>query len=81
MRGANRCGQTRHWQRWAGVSLILTAILVGGAGLDCDGDFAATFRQTATSGIASGIETILDAVIDGLVAAVEQAGDGSSSSS
>ena len=63
------------------AAMIMTAIMAGATGLSCDSDAAATFRQETTQDIGDGIKTILDAVVDGLVAAIEQAGDGSATGS
>jgi len=49
-------------------------------GLSCDSNAQAAFRAEATSAIGSGVKTILNGVVDGLVAAIEQAGDGGKSS-
>ena len=63
------------------AGLVLAALLAGTMGLECDSDAGAVFRQTATSDIGAGVKTILDAVVDGVVAAIEEAGDGSASTS
>ncbi len=69
----------RNGLRTAAFGLILAAILVGGAGLDCDQDAQAEFRNTATSAIADGLKTILDGLIDGMASAIQNAGDGGGS--
>jgi len=63
--------------RLAGVAFTLAAVLAGTTGLSCDENARAAFRDEATSAIGTGVKTILDAIIDGAVAAIEQAGDGS----
>jgi len=63
-------------RRPAAVGLMLAAILVGASGWSCDSDAAATFRQETTSEIGEGVKTIVNAILDGLIAAIEQAGDG-----
>lgn len=57
---------------------VLTTILVGVTGPNCDQDAQAEFRATATSAIAGGVKTIVNGLIDGVAAAIENAGDGSS---
>lgn len=64
----------------AGKLLIITAVLFCSTGVSCDDEAATTFRQTATSAIGSGVKTIVNGILDGVIAAVEQAGDGTSSS-
>lgn len=58
--------------------LICAGILLGAAGPSCDHDAATTFRQEATGAIGEGVKTIMNGVLDGLIAAVEEAGDGPS---
>jgi len=62
------------------ITVILSAILMTSMGLSCDSSALTAFRQEAASSIGDGIKTIVDGVIDGLIAAVEDAGDGSNSS-
>ena len=81
MRRVSCRGLTGRLCRPASVGLVLAAILIGAMGLDCDSDAAAVFRQQATSGITSGVKTILDATVDGIAAAIQQAGDGTASTS
>lgn len=64
------------------------ALLAPTLAVSCDQDAQAVFRQTATGGIGQGVKqwlggdaeqavgTIMSATIDGLVASIEQAGDG-----
>jgi hypothetical protein len=69
--------------RWGKVlaAAVLSAILFGSAGLNCDQNAQADFRNTATSAVADGVKTIIDGLIDGWAAAVQNAGDGSSNNS
>jgi len=63
------------------VTLLMPGmILFTSAGVSCDSNAAASFRESATGPIGDGVKTIVDAVIDGAVAAIKDAGDGSSSS-
>jgi len=64
--------------RLGAAGLLVGALLLGTCGAGCENS---DFRQTATEAIGSGLKTILDGIIDGLVAAVSNAGDASSSSS
>lgn len=66
--------------RRVGRALLALALAAGATGFSCDSDAAATFRQTATDDIGQGVKTIVDGVLDGLIAAIQDAGDGSSSS-
>ena len=66
--------------RPVGAGLLLAVVLMGATGLSCDSDAAAAFRQETTTAFGTGVKTILDAAVDGLVAAIEQAGDGAGSS-
>ena len=63
------------------MGLVLVGLLVGLAGTGCDSDAQADFRQEATESIGEGVKTIVDAVIDGFVAAIVNAGDGTTESS
>ncbi|GMU23964.1 MAG: hypothetical protein AMXMBFR13_40410 [Phycisphaerae bacterium] len=67
--------------RSAAVGLVLTTVLLGCMGPGCDHDAAQTFRQEATGAIGDGVKTIMNGVLDGLIAAVEEAGDGPSEES
>ena len=80
MKTSMRISFANHLRQPLASLLIAAAVLLGCTGLACDTDAQATFRQTATDAIGSGIKTIMDSIIDGMVAAVEQAGDGSSDS-
>ncbi len=80
MRRASYRSLSRPLRRSAGVGLVLAAILIGGVDVTCDSDAGATFRQEATSAIGDGVKTILDGIVDGVVAAIGQAGDGTSTS-
>lgn len=57
-------------------AMITACILIGVAGPSCDSDAAAVFRQEATAPIGEGVKTIMNGVLDGLIAAVQDAGDG-----
>ncbi|HSW45867.1 MAG TPA: hypothetical protein VLM89_09875 [Phycisphaerae bacterium] len=57
-------------------ALVLLAVMTGAAGLDCDQNAQAEFRDTATSALADGVKTILNGLIDGWAAAIQNAGDG-----
>ncbi len=61
----------------------LTALFLLGAGmgLSCDSDAAAEFRSVATSPIGEGVRTIMNGILDGVIAAVQNAGDGDTSAS
>ncbi len=63
-----------------GGLVLFVGLAMSVMGVSCDGDAAAVFRQTATSSIGAGIKTILDGIVDGVVAAVESAGDSTTSS-
>lgn len=69
---------SRLWRRMRPVAggLALALIVAGTPGLGCDGDAATVFRQTATGAVGSGVKTIVNGVLDGVIAAIEQAGDG-----
>lgn len=73
IRGCRR----RSWRAhvFGGVLIVLAG---ASAGIDCDTNAANTFRETATDEIFNGIETITDAILDGISAAIEEAGDGDS---
>ena len=58
------------------AAALVAGLAACSMGLSCDSNAQAAFRAEATSAIGSGVKTILDGVIDGLVAAIEQAGDG-----
>jgi hypothetical protein len=74
------------------IALLLgSALLAGTMGISCDHDAQTVFRQTSTDAIGEGVKTILSgnpeegvadivtAGIDGLVASIEQAGRGTTS--
>jgi|GEM_PF-3235292 len=63
------------------LGLFLLVTLLGATGLSCDDEASATFRQEATGAIGEGLKTMVNGVLDGFVAAIESAGDGSSSTS
>ncbi len=63
------------------AAVLVAGLSVCSMGLSCDSNAQAAFRAEATSAIGSGVKTILGGVIDGLVAAIEQAGDGKQTSS
>lgn len=64
--------------RYRIIRVVLVPLLLWGcAGLRCDSDAASTFRSVATSEIGEGVRTIMNGILDGLIAAVEEAGDGS----
>lgn len=77
-----------HSRRFTFKAALGAALLVPTLAVSCDQDAQAVFRQTATGGIAQGVKevldgnsdqgmgTIVDAAIDGLVASIQQAGDG-----
>jgi hypothetical protein len=71
------------WRRFALVSVLLLAILVGATGVSCsDIPFASpAFREAAGGGIKDGVKSIVDAIVDGIFAAIENAGRGGSGSS
>ncbi len=70
--------------RRRGAERVAAALVAGLAacsmGLSCDSNAQAAFRAEATSAIGSGVKTILNGIVDGLVAAIEQAGDGGETS-
>lgn len=82
---------SRRWHlryRPVAIAGLCATLALGAMGLSCDQDAQAVFRQTATGTIGSGVKqfldgdgeqavnTILGAAIDGLVASIQQAGDG-----
>jgi len=67
--------------RSAATGIVLAGLLLGVTGVSCDSDAQADFRQEVAGSIGQGVKTIVDAVIDGFVAAIVNAGDGSSSGS
>jgi hypothetical protein len=69
-RYANRCGA------WVLRTFAALLVVWGCMGASCDSEAAAVFRSTATSEIGEGVRTIMNGVLDGLIAAVEEAGDG-----
>ena len=81
MRRASHHSFSGRLRRPVGLALMLAVILVGASGWSCDSDASATFRQEATSEIGEGVKTIVNAILDGLIAAIEQAGDGTSDTS
>lgn len=60
--------------------LACAALLTATAGLSCDDNADADFRQSATQAIGSGIKTIANGLIDGWVNAILNAGDGDTTS-
>ena len=66
--------------RSAAIGFVLVGFFLAALGTGCDSDAQADFRQEATESIGQGVKTIVDAIMDGYVAAIVNAGDGSSSS-
>lgn len=57
--------------------LVLVAVLVGVSGTGCDHDAQTAFRQAAVGPIGDGVRSAMNGVLDGVIAALENAGDGS----
>ncbi|HOB74999.1 MAG TPA: hypothetical protein PKG54_10775 [Phycisphaerae bacterium] len=70
----------RRGLRRAVLGLVLVAVLVGASGPGCDHEAAAAFREAATGPIGEGVRGIVNGVLDGVIAAIENAGDGGSES-
>lgn len=60
--------------------LVIVVVLVGASGLGCDQDAQAAFRQAAVGPIGDGVRSAMNGVLDGVIAAITDAGDGSSTS-
>jgi hypothetical protein len=61
---------------------IMCVLLAVCSGASCDAIVASdTFRDAAASSIGSGVRDIVNGILDGLIALVEQAGDGGTSTS
>lgn len=71
-------GLSRRSVKRAAIGLLLLCSLVGASGPGCDGEAAAAFRQAATGPIGEGVKGIVNGVLDGMIAAIENAGDGDS---
>lgn len=69
-------GPGRRSLRRAVLGLVLAAVVVGASGPGCDHEAAAVFRETATGPIGDGVKSIVNGVLDGMIAAIENAGDG-----
>jgi hypothetical protein len=63
------------------AGLVLVWVSVSAAGASCDHDAQTAFRQAAVGPIGDGVRSIMDGTLDGIIAALENAGNGSSSSS
>lgn len=79
MRNRSRAGMGRCVKRVM-TALFLAGVLVGATGLGCDHDAAAVFREAATGPIGEGVKGIMNGVLDGMIAAIENAGDGGETS-
>lgn len=66
-------------RKYVAHTLITMAVLFGGAGLNCNSDTLATFRQEAIDGIGSGVKIIMNGILDGIIAALSET-DGSATS-
>ncbi len=64
--------------RWPFLILGVLSLLVFSAGAECDSEARASFRAAATGPIGDGVKSILNGILDGAIAAIEEAGDGSS---
>lgn len=60
----------------AAIGLVLAAIMVGATGLGCDHEAQTAFRQAAVGPIGDGVRTAMNGILDGVIAAIEDAGDG-----
>lgn len=67
--------------RAGAFTLVSAAVLVGGAGSNCDASATAAFRSTAVDALGSGVKTIFSGLVDGTVAAVQSTTSSSSSNS
>jgi len=79
MRQSDHCIYRYGFGRFAATGLVVVGFCLAALGTGCDSDAQADFRQEATASIGEGVKTIVDAIIDGYVAAIVNAGDGSSS--
>ncbi len=63
------------------ASLLLAAgLLFPTMGLECDQEAKAAFRDAATGTIGEGVKTIFNGILDGIIASIEDAGDGGATS-
>jgi hypothetical protein len=76
MRHFSRSFSARALRR-AVLGLVLVSVVVGVAGTGCDHEAQTAFREAAVGPIGDGVRTTMNGVLDGIIAALEDAGDGS----
>ncbi len=60
------------------AGLVLACVVVG---FNCDHNAQTAFREAAVGPIGDGVKSIMDGTLEGIIAALENAGDGSNDSS